>query len=467
VSFRRRVVLLIAAAVSVAIAVASVFVYLLVRSELRDRVDSELVRDANATFEAPVVRETEPRRKGAKPRRRLVLPRGPLGGPSVYAQLVQANGGVVPPVDPAIRLPASPEARAVAAGERDAFFADAEPEGTHVRVYTAPLESGEAIQIARPLDDIDETLSELALILVAVTVAGVAMAAGLGVVVSRAALSPVARLSAAAQEVAATHDLSRRIDPGGGDELGRLAESFNSMLTALEASLSAQRQLVADASHELRTPLTSLRTNIEVLAHSGGLGPEQRERLLADVIAQLGELTALVGDLVDLARGAEPRDQPPARLRLDLLVERAVKAARARAPSVRFRLHASPCTVSGIALALERAIGNLLDNAAKWSPPDGTVEVEVTADGEVSVRDHGPGIDAEDLPYVFDRFYRSAAARNLPGSGLGLAIVRQIVEAGGGTVEAQSHPGGGAVLCVRLPAIPAPEPAEVAWSAAS
>jgi two-component system sensor histidine kinase MprB len=288
------------------------------------------------------------------------------------------------------------------------------------------------------------------------------LAAGLGYIVSRAALSPVARLSAAAEQVAATHDLSRRIDPGGGDELGRLAESFNSMLTELEASLGAQRQLVADASHELRTPLTSLRTNIEVLASSEHLPEEQRERLLADVIGQLGELTALVGDLVDLARGAEPRDQPPARLRLDLLVETAVERAQARAPSVRFRLDADPCTVNGVTPALERAIGNLLDNAAKWSPPEGTVEVSVTADGEVSVRDHGPGIDAEDLPYVFDRFYRSTAARNLPGSGLGLAIVRQIIEAAEGSVEAEAHPGGGAVLRVRLSAVRTEEPVAVA-----
>jgi two-component system sensor histidine kinase MprB len=460
VSFRRRVILLIAAAVSVAIAVASVLVYLLVRAELRDRVDSELVRDVNVTFKDPVVRERETPGQGK--RLRLVLPKSRLGGPSLYAQIVQEDGGVVPPAEPTIRLPASPEARAVAAGEQDAFFADARPNGTHVRVYTAESESGEAIQVARPLGDTDETLNDLALILVAVTLGGVALAAGLGVIVSRAALSPVARLSVAAEQVAATHDLSRRIDPGGGDELGRLAESFNSMLTALEASLGAQRQLVADASHELRTPLTSLRTNIEVLAHSEQLPGEQRERLLADVISQLGELTALVGDLVDLARGAEPRDEPRSRLRLDRLVETAVEQAEARAPSVRFRLEASPCTVSGVEAALERAIGNLLDNAAKWSPPASTVEVGVSADGEVSVRDHGPGIDSEDLPYVFDRFYRSAAARNLPGSGLGLAIVRQIVEAEGGSVEAERHPAGGAVLRLRLPTISAREPIAVA-----
>jgi two-component system sensor histidine kinase MprB len=462
VSFRRRVILLIAAAVSVAIAVASVLVYLLVRAELYERVDSELLRDANTTFEEPTFEEPVGGDKpGEKPKQSLVLPKGALGGPSLYAQLVQANGEVVRPSEPAISLPVSPEARAVAAGEHEAFFADARPDGTHVRVYTAAVESGGAIQVARPLDDIDETLNELALILAAVTLGGVALAAGLGYIVSRAALAPVARLSAAAEQVTATHDLSQRIDPGGGDELGRLAETFNSMLEALEASLAAQRQLVADASHELRTPLTSLRTNIEVLT-SSQLPAEQRERLLADVVGELGELTALVGDLVDLARGVEDREGTPTPLRLDHLVETAVERARARSPSTRFDLQTAPVTVSAIETALERAISNLLDNAVKWSPPGGPVEVVVSTDGEISVRDHGPGIDREDLPYVFDRFYRSAAARNLPGSGLGLAIVRQIVEADGGTVAAEAAPGGGAILRLRLPPVSAREPAAVA-----
>jgi two-component system sensor histidine kinase MprB len=459
VSFRRRVILLIAAAVSVAIAVASVLVYLLVRAELYERIDSELVEDVNVTFKDPVVDETETPRGQ---RVFLTLPRSRLGGPSLYAQLVPANGEVVRPRDPALALSVSPDARAVARGEQDAFFSDAKPDGTHVRVYTAQTERGEAIQVARPLGDTDETLNDLALILAAVTLGGVALAAGLGYTVSRAALAPVARLSAAAEQVAATHDLSRRIDPRGGDELGRLAESFNTMLTALERSVQAQRQLVADASHELRTPLTSLRTNIEVLATSDGLPDEQRERLLADVIGELGELTALVGDLVDLARGVEAREETPAPLRLDRLVESAVERAQARSPSTRFRLEAEPCTVSAVEAALERAIANLLDNAVKWSPPGGPVEVLVSPDGEVSVRDHGPGIDPEDQPYVFDRFYRSAAARNLPGSGLGLAIVRQIVEADGGTVQAERAPGGGAVLRLRLPPISAREPVAVA-----
>jgi two-component system, OmpR family, sensor histidine kinase MprB len=459
VSFRRRVILLIAAAVSVAIAVASVLVYLLVRAELYERIDSELAQDVNVTFKDPVVEEQEtPRGK----RVFLTLPRSRLGGPSLYAQLVPAEGEVVRPRNPALALSISADARAVAAGQQDAFFSDARPDGTHVRVYTAQTERGEAIQVARPLGDTDETLNELALILAGVTLAGVAMAAGLGYVVSRAALSPVARLSAAAEQVTATHDLSQRIDPGGGDELGRLAETFNSMLEALEASLAAQRQLVADASHELRTPLTSVRTNIEVLATSNELPDEQRERLLADVVGELGELTALVGDLVDLARGVEGREGTPTPLRLDRLVDTAVDRAQARSPSTRFVVHTEPCTVNAIETALERAVSNLLDNAVKWSPPGGPVEVLVSPDGEVSVRDHGPGIDPEDQPYVFDRFYRSATARNLPGSGLGLAIVRQIVEADGGTVQAERAPGGGAVLRLRLPPIGAPEPVAVA-----
>jgi two-component system sensor histidine kinase MprB len=353
-------------------------------------------------------------------------------------------------------------ALAVARGEREAFFEDAEADATHMRVYTAPLERGEAIQIARSLEEVDDVLDELALILALVSIGGLGLGAGLGVLVSRAALSPVARLSEAAREVAATHDLSRRIDPSGGSELGGLAQSFNTMLNALESSLDAQRQLVADASHELRTPLASLRTNIEVLSRSGAMPGEARERLLADVVAQLDELTVLVGDLVDLARDAELDQEAATPLRLDRLVEIAIERARTRPGGVRISLAASPCTVRGGENALERAISNLLDNAIKWSPEGGEVEVEVSADGEVSVADRGPGIDAEDLPRIFDRFYRAAAAREMPGSGLGLAIVRRVAESHGGTVHAEDRPGDGTVMRMRLPVVPTREPAAVA-----
>jgi len=294
-------------------------------------------------------------------------------------------------------------------------------------------------------------LDELALVLALVSLAGLALGAGLGVLVSRAALTPVARLSLAAREVAATRDLSRRIDPSGGNELGELARSFNTMLNALQSSIDSQRQLVADASHELRTPLASLRTNIEVLAHSKQMPDAARERVLADVIAQLDELTVLVGDLVDLARDAELDEETAAPLRLDRLVDAAVERARIRTATVRISLTATPCTVHGVESSLERAVTNLLDNAIKWSPEGGAVAVSVTAEGEVAVADRGPGIDAEDLPHVFDRFFRSAAARELPGSGLGLAIVRRVAEAHGGTVHAEVRAGGGALLRLRLP----------------
>jgi two-component system sensor histidine kinase MprB len=223
------------------------------------------------------------------------------------------------------------------------------------------------------------------------------------------------------------------------------------MLAELERSVTAQRRLVADASHELRTPLTSLRTNIEVLARANGsLDPGERERLLGDVVAQLGELGGLVGNLVDLARDDEP-DVGTEDLRLDELVAGAVQRARRNAPGTSFSLDADPCAVRGVADRLERAVGNLLDNAAKWSPPDGEVEVTVR-DGAVTVRDHGPGIDAADLPHVFERFYRAPSARGMPGSGLGLAIVSQVIAAHGGSVEAANAAGGGTVVTMRLPA---------------
>jgi two-component system sensor histidine kinase MprB len=224
------------------------------------------------------------------------------------------------------------------------------------------------------------------------------------------------------------------------------------MLEALEESQRAQRQLVADASHELRTPLTSLRTNMEVLTEVTSLPREDREKLLRDVIAQLDELTVLVSDLVDLARGDEPVETPQD-VRLDLLVAEAVERARRHAGDRRFNTDLHPTLVPGVPGRLDRAVANLLDNAAKWSPPGGEIEVWVR-DGEVSVRDYGPGIDDADLPFVFDRFYRAPTARGLPGSGLGLAIVRQVAASHGGEVVAERAPGGGARLRLRIPAVP-------------
>ncbi len=275
-----------------------------------------------------------------------------------------------------------------------------------------------------------------------VAAAAVALAAGLGLVVAKAVLAPVQRLTRTAEEVSETRDLSRRIDASGTDELSRLAATFNTMLGALEDSARAQRQLVSDASHELRTPLTSLRTNIEVLARDQAMPAADREALLRDVTEQLTEMTALIAELVELARGDQVPTEPED-VRLDLVAADAIERTRRNRPGVTFKPELEESLIHGVPATVERAVSNLLDNAAKWSPPGGTVDV--------TVRDHGPGIDEADLPFVFDRFYRAPSARGMPGSGLGLAIVRQVAEAHGGTVVANRADGGGTLIRLCLP----------------
>jgi two-component system sensor histidine kinase MprB len=327
-------------------------------------------------------------------------------------------------------------------------MSDATISGTHVRTITFQYEPGTAIELATSLTTVDRSLSHIRLLLIVIAIGGVAVAAALGLLVSRAALAPVRRLTHATEKVRETGDLSERIDATGQDELSRLAGSFNTMLEALEESTRLQRQLVTDASHELRTPLTSLRTNIEVLAGEKELAPHDRKKLLADVIEQLGEMTTLIAEVVELARG-DKQEEEAQDVRLDLITADAVDRMQRHRPGVRFATDLHESLVRGAPSRLERAIGNLLDNAAKWSPPGGEVEVAVR-DSEVVVRDHGPGIDAEDLPYVFDRFYRTRSARGMAGSGLGLAIVRQVAEAHGGTVVAERAEGGGTKMTLRL-----------------
>jgi two-component system, OmpR family, sensor histidine kinase MprB len=310
--------------------------------------------------------------------------------------------------------------------------------------------------LGRSLAEVDRTLQRLRLILALVALGGVALAVVLGRIVARTAVAPVHRLREATEHVAATRDLGRRIAVADDDdELSRLARSFNAMLDslerstrALEASTAAQRQLVADASHELRTPVTTLRTDIEVL-RSRELPAAERERVLDEIEGQIDELTVLMTDLIDLARGDE-READSEDLRLDTLVAEAVDRARRHAPGLVFETDLAPTVVAAVPDRLDRAVSNLLDNAIKWSPDGGPVEIRV-ADGEVTVRDHGPGIAAADLPHVFDRFYRGTDARDRPGSGLGLAIVRQVAEAHGGSVAAEPGSGGGTSLRLRLP----------------
>jgi two-component system, OmpR family, sensor histidine kinase MprB len=463
-SFRRRLTLAGAAAVAVAVALAAGVTYVVVRAELRGQVDDDLHATADrltdrfslALPDGPGgdrVRflSTAPGgpaialRDDDAVRRRLLLPAPALGGPTGYAQLITESGEAIGPPDAGVQLTPDAAARRVARGDAPEAIGDAVVDGTPVRVLTEPLGPGVALQLAQPVDDVDDALDRLAWILALVSLGGVGLAAGLGLAVTRTALQPVTELTEAAEHVARTRDLSRRIAAPGDDELGRLATSFNTMLGELEASMRAQRQLVADASHELRTPLTSLRTNLEVLAaRNGDDGALER-----DLVDQLEELSALVGDLVELARDEHgPRETET--VRLDELVSGAVERARRRHPGRAFEVAVEPATVDAVPAQLDRALANLLDNAHKWGPPGTAIEV-AAAGGHVTVRDHGPGIAAEDLPRVFDRFYRAAGARGTTGSGLGLAIVRAVAESHRGTVVARAAHGGGALLELALP----------------
>jgi two-component system sensor histidine kinase MprB len=441
-TFRARIAVSAAAAVALTVVAASLLLYFVAREQLRAPVDEALENRAAEISLQPlgVIPGS-----GGQP---YLAVRPEFGEARGYVQLVRTDGTVLVPPRQDVKLPVDDDVLAVA-GQRDAaFWEDVTVDGEHIRVFTFAYGPDAAVQVARPLNEVDASLDRIGLFLLLIAAGGVVIAAGLGLVVARAALTPVRRLTETVERVSETHDLSERIEVDGKDELSRLAVSFNAMFGALEESTRAQRQLVADASHELRTPLTSVRTNIEVLAGDRMLPPEDRARLLSDVVEQLEEMTTLISELIELAR-AEQMTVASQDVRLDLLVSDAVERARRNRPEVVYSLELEPVVVQGVPATIERAVGNLLDNAAKWSPAGAGVEVEVR-DGRLTVRDHGPGIADEDLPYVFDRFYRARAARGMPGSGLGLAIVRQVAESHGGGVVAEQAEGGGTRMVLTL-----------------
>ncbi len=487
-SFRRRITFVSAAAVAVAVVLTSLLTYLLTSHQLHNQVDAQLSSRADSlTFVARNPSHSSRRSlldlingqdsgqtqtqgattapgattaQGGTPAQGGVSPLGNLpprpGQVRGYQQLVDSHGHVLFRSSGNVTLPVDARTRALAlhAGKRS--FSDAEVNGLHVRILAEHIAPGRAVQVAQQLNEVDNLLSRLRLILALLDIGGIALAALLGRLVAGAAVLPLKRLTQATEHVALTQDLSGRIKLTGEDELGRLASSFNAMLDALERSMSAldasvhaQRQLVADASHELRTPVTSLRTNIEILQQAHDMKPDERQRLLTDVVEQIGELTLLMNDLIELARGEEPSADTED-LRLDVLISDIAERMRRHSPGTPLLLDLQPTLIAGVPARLERAVTNLLDNAVKYSPPGEPVQIAL-AGVELTVRDHGPGISAEDLAHVFDRFYRGAEARGRPGSGLGLAIVRQVVRQHGGTVAAERAAGGGTLMRVRLP----------------
>jgi two-component system sensor histidine kinase MprB len=483
----------IAAGASVAVALtvlaAAVGVYVAVRSDLRAQIDESLSQRAQAFSPAPAFGpagapaagagaaggppgEARPPRSGVERGRfgpdggfpRAVQP-ARFGAASGYIQFISSQGAVNVPGGQGSTPPiaASATDRAIASSGQGRALSDRTVRGTHLRVLTIGSGGLGAVLIARPLSEVDRELRHVLLILGLVGVGGIAIAALLGALVARAALTPIVRFTRRTETLSGSLDTSQRVEVRGRDELARLASSFNATLDALERSVHAQRQLVADASHELRTPIASLRANVQVLADAERLPAEDQESLRRDIIDELDELTSLVSDVVELARGTD-KVAVSDEVRVDEIVSAAVERTRRRG-EVRFALDLEPTVVRGDPGRIDRAVSNLLENARKWSPADGLVEVALH-DGVLSVRDHGPGFEDADLPNVFERFYRAEQARMRPGSGLGLAIVRQAAEAHGGEVSAENAPGGGACLRVSFgPSVRVSEDAPAAAAA--
>jgi two-component system sensor histidine kinase MprB len=461
-------VLAATAAVLVVVVLGSFTTYLVAYNSLVGSVDLTLSQDARSIVDSSSASSPSPLVNGCS-----TITAG------ICEQVVLPDGATNPNDTPqALPITAPVKHSAASQGRASDYFYSTSVNGTAVReiVVALPpgfpyhgaqfvqvLENGGALQYTQPLTGVNQELRHLALALWLIVIVGVTLAVLLGLGVGRTVLAPLNSLTGTVEELAETTDVSRRLDPGGPDELGRLRRAFNRLLVALDTSRESQRQLVLDASHELRTPLTSLRTNMEVARRLEELAPEERDVLINDVLTQLDELTTLVGDLAELARGEQPQ-LTAGPIQLDAVVAEAVEVAttHGRSRGVTFDARLAPTWVSGSSARIERAVDNLLDNALKWSPDGGVVEV-ACSQGTLIVRDHGPGVADSDVDFIFDRFYRAPDARGKPGSGLGLAIVAQVARDEGGSVNVYRAEGGGAVFRFSLPEVgppDAPDPPE-------
>jgi two-component system sensor histidine kinase MprB len=369
-----------------------------------------------------------------------------FAGAAGAVTLVHRDGFVFHPPAQSGMVPAGARAKALAASGRGQYFEDMTVKGTPIRVLATGIGPLGAVLVALPMHDVDHTLDRLLMLLALIAAGGILFAAALGLLVARTALRPIARFTRQTERIAANPDRldTERIEVHGRDELARLAQTFNHTLDALDRSVQSQRNLVADASHELRTPIATIRANLQLMRDEDLLSEADRDALRRDVIEELDELTALVGDVVELARGSKLSGES-GEIRVDQIVSAAVERTRRRAPQLTVSATLEPTLVHGEGDRIARAVANLLDNAAKYGQAGGSIEVTLTG-GVLTVRDHGPGFHEEDIPFVFDRFHRARDARSQPGSGLGLAIVRQAAEAHGGFVRASNAPGGGALL---------------------
>ncbi|MBV7295594.1 HAMP domain-containing histidine kinase [Corynebacterium sp. TAE3-ERU12] len=448
-SLRWRLTLFTAGIVAAAMALMTGTAYLTVQATLYREVDENLKSQAQQLLNSPYGSEfaIEP----AVTADALKILNPDLDAMFFAPGRVTGRGGVI--------TLGGPELAVIRGNRANSLRTD---DSTNQRIYALHDDSGGALILAQDMDSTDSVLRALGSVLFGIALLGIIFALGAGMTVATAGLRPVSRLRRAAERVTVTDEL-RPIPVHGDDELARLTTSFNDMLRALEASRQRQAELVADAGHELKTPLTSLRTNVELLMMASRPGAEaripqeDRDALEADVLAQIEELSTLVGDLVDLAREDGPQ-QVTEPVDFGEVLDNALTRATRRRSDVTFDVQSCDWYLNGDPAALGRATLNLLDNAAKWSPTGGevTVRLRELSDGvaELTVADSGPGIPEEDRQKVFERFYRSVQSRSMPGSGLGLAIVQQVIQRHGGDIVAEESPSGGALMRAHIPGSP-------------
>jgi two-component system sensor histidine kinase MprB len=445
-TFRTRLAAIASAAVALVIIVIALFTMIGAEHIVFQSIDSTLAKQAS---DAINLAETN----GS------VLARNDFYGSMAWVVPAGGSGGNDP-------LPATSAVLAVASGKRGAYFATVTVNGIPQRELVTPvprgltvegsngpvpLAYGGALQLTTPVQEVERQINLLRIGIILAAIAGIVVAAGIGWMVARTAIRPLDELAESVEDVSTVLESGSRLDPGSNDELGRLRRAFNHLLDAVDTSRTAQQQLVLDASHELRTPLTSLRTNIEIIDRISELPVHDREMIQRDMLSEIEELTNLVGGLTELVRG----DQPPLAAEafwLDTIVQQSVDAATpySRTREITINALVTKSCVYGHSDGITKAISNLISNAIKWGPVGSDVWVTCES-GVVTVRDEGPGVSPEDVPHIFDRFYRSRAARSLPGSGLGLAIVAQAVDGDGGKVTVSNPESGGAEFAITLP----------------